>query len=414
MKLKDFIFFTFNDFTEDDGGTIRMRGIVNALAESGQSVVLLSNAEFYDDFHPQVKHILLQFKISKKKKKIFQLLLSCLPTVLTKQIFKIYAKKCEEVLQKERLQNQTIIFFEHLDNSMGYFLKEHKIIQDYINDTHGIAPLEFLHKHSDTFIDRVINKFKSVLAFKLDRKIINAARGMIFVSEAMKEYFKIQFPILETKENYIVRDGVNSSLCKQKVDLVRVETYKKHYGIKESDKVVFFAGIFKDLGGVIDLIEAFSILVEKNTIKHLKLLLLGDGERYEDATNMVKIYKLEDKVIFLGRQSYAELKNYQELATVIVCPDKKHPFSELVPHIKYFDSLASGKVVINGSFASVKEINQNERFSIDFEPSNVSNLAEKIEMVLENQEYLTMKYKENKNVICSEFTYNQFVKVLLG
>lgn len=407
-------FFTFNDFTKDDGGTIRMRGIVNALAKSGQRVILLSNAESHDGFYPQVEHILLQIKISKKEKRIFQLLLSCLPTVLTKQIFKIYAKRCEEVLKNGKLQNQTIIFFEHLDNSMGYFLKEHKIIEDYINDTHGIAYLEFLHKHSDNFIDTVINKFKSVVALKLDRKIINAARGMIFVSETMKEYFKIQFPILENKENYVVHDGVNSSLCKQKVDLVKVETYKKCYSIKESDKVIFFAGLFKDLGGVIDLIKAFSILVEKNTIKHLKLLLLGDGECYEDAKNMVKIYKLEDKVIFLGRKSYTELKNYQELSTVIVCPDKKHPYSELVPHIKYFDSLASGKIVINGSFASVKEINQNERFSINFEPSNISDLAEKIEMVLLNKESLAIKYKENKNVICSEFTYSQSVKVLLG
>ncbi len=414
MHSKDHIFFTLNDFTKDGGGTIRMKGIVNALVESKQSVILLSNTELYDDFHPLVKHIFLDIEISKREKRIFQFLLSLLPISIIKLIFKNYSIIIAEIFKKEKLTDKTIIFFEYLDNSMAYFLKEQNIISDYVNDTHGIAPLEFLHKKTDSLMPKSINKFKYIMALGLDKKVLQNARGIIFVSEAMENYFENIYPFLGSKQNYIVRDGVNSSLCQQTIDKAMLESYKEKYNIQNNDKVVLFAGNFKDLGGVMDLIEAFSILVSQHKIKNLKLLLLGDGERYIDAKNIVKKYKLEDKVIFVGRTLYSELRNYQEVAGVIVCPDKQHPFSELVPHIKYFDSLASGKVVINGSFASVKEINPNEKYSVDFEPSNVSDLANKIEMVLEDLENFTVKYKDNKKVICSEFTYEHFAKVLMG
>ena len=413
MHLRGHIFFTLNDFRKDGGGTIRMKGIVNALVESGQNVTLLSNAESYDGFHSLVKHIFLDIEISKREKRVFQFLLSLLPIVITKQIFKNYSKTIAKLFKKENLTDEMIISFEYLDNSMAYFLKEQKIIDGYVNDTHGIAPLEFLYKKTDSFTGKIINRLKYVMALKLDKKVLQNAKGTIFVSDAMQEYFESKHPFINAKENYIVRDGVNSSLCQQTIDSLMVESYKEKYNIQENDKVVFFAGNFKDLGGIMDLIEAFSILVSRNKFKNLKLLLLGDGERHTDARNIVKKYRLEDKVIFVGWTKYAELKNHQELAHVIVCPDKQHPFSELVPHIKYFDSLASGKMVINGSFASVKEMNPNEKFSVDFEPSNVIDLADKIEMVLQDLEYFSVKYKDNKKIICSEFTYGHFTKVLM-
>ena len=85
--MTKFIFFTLNHFFYDDGGTVRMRGIINALANNGQNVILLSNTKSYRNFHPSVKHIYLNKKISKNKGRIFQFLLSLLPIFIVKKIF---------------------------------------------------------------------------------------------------------------------------------------------------------------------------------------------------------------------------------------------------------------------------------------------------------------------------------------
>ena len=107
------------------------------------------------------------------------------------------------------------------------------------------------------------------------------------------------------------------------------------------------------------------------------------------------------------------MRSYQELADIIVCPDKKHPLSELVPHIKYFDALVSGKTVINGSFASIKDINHDERFSINFEPSDVNDLCNKIEKVLLNKYEYRVRSKTEQDIIFSEFSYQNTTKVLM-
>jgi len=413
MLLNDFIFFTINDFSKDGGGTIRMKGVLNALAKSGKNVVLISNASDYNDFHPSIKHITLNLQINKQKRRIFQFVIALLPSFFSKLIFHKYANLIKKLFAQEDILNKQIISFEYFDNSMAYFFYELGLINTYINDTHGIAPLEFLHKRTDRIVDKLVNKFKYIITQKLDKKVTQKAKGLIFVSEGMRGYFEQKYSFISVKKNSIVRDGVNSILCNQAVNQQIVDKYREIYDISSNDKVILFAGNFKDMGGVMYLIEAFKILVNDNKSKKVKLLLLGDGERYDDVKNYLKEYSLDDKVILVGRTSYSELRNYQELSNVIVCPDKQHPYSELVPHIKYFDSLVSGKIVINGSFSSVREINRNEKFSIEFEPSNSNDLADKLYMVLCNLDKFTVKYKNNKKTICREFSYDNFVKALL-
>ena len=196
----------------------------------------------------------------------------------------------------------------------------------------------------------------------------------------MREYFEYHYPSIKSKYSYIINDGISSDIYHQKVDIGLLKILKSRYDTK-SKKVLLFIGDFKDLGGVLDLIEAFNILIQKD-IKDIILLLVGDGEMLTASQNLVKKYQIEDSVIFIGRIIYNEIRTYQELSDIIICPDKNHLFSQLVPHIKYFDSLISGKIVINGAFKSIQEINIDEKYSIDFEPSNIEDLAVKIEYSL--------------------------------
>lgn len=73
------ILFTCNDFSTTSGGTIRMYGILNALAENSNEVILISNTTDYSDFHPNIRHIFLNHPINSYSKRKFQLLLSILP-----------------------------------------------------------------------------------------------------------------------------------------------------------------------------------------------------------------------------------------------------------------------------------------------------------------------------------------------
>ncbi len=411
--MNKYIFFTLNDFSQDDGGTVRMRGIVNALSESSESVTLISNTVMYSKFDNNVKHIFLDYYLTKHKKQFFQIILIFFPVILYKFIFNKIIYRMKNIIEKHNFNGSTIIFFEYFDNSVGYMLKKTKLIFNYINDVHGIATLEFKLKKTTSISEQFINYVKLILVKRLDHGIFTQANGLLFVSQAMQEYYEEYYPSIKKLENKIVRDGVSKELCVQKINKNNIELLRVKYGIDKNNKLILFLGDFKDLGGVIDLIEAFLLLLEREESSKYKLLLVGDGERLVDAKKIVKKNTLEEKIIFVGRILYSEVRDYQELSDVIVCPDKKHEFSELVPHIKYFDSIISGKIVINGSFKSIKEINMNEKYSIDFRPSDIVDLSNKIEYVFKNIDYLSKKYRNNSKVVCQNFSYNKSIQVFV-
>jgi len=376
-------FFTLNNFSRDDGGTVRMVGIINALAKN-REITLLSNAKNIDRFNPNIKHIYLNYQIYTTQKRYIQSLLSISNPIFYRFIFPNLIQKLSPKLK----DFDEIIFFEYIDNSIGFLFKSVGVIDKYINDIHGIAPLEFKYKKNT-----LLNKTKYILTSKLDEKVFNNAYGFWFVSNSMKNYFIEKYSSISEKEIKIVRDGISEEIYTQKIDKNLKNSLIDRYGLRDK-KVILFIGDFKDMGGIIDLIKAYNLLNRDDT----KLLLVGDGELYSRALEFER-----DDIILVGRIEYQYIRTYQDLADVIVCPDREHIYSHLVPHIKYFDSLISGKVVINGAFNSILEINNG--LSINFEPSNIKDLSQKINLGL-------IENKKIKKDIYKKFSYDKSVEGL--
>jgi len=411
--MYDRIFCTFNNFTQDDGGTIRMRGIINALVDENKKILLISNCKKYHRFDKRIEHVFLNYQITKRQKKIFQTALAFLPKICHKYIFFNKLKVLDNLFSQYNIDRSSIIFFEYLDNSLGYLLQGNGIIKDYINDTHGIAPLEFQYAMKPNLQSKVLNYLKYLTVSTLDKKVMSHANKLLFVSKGMKEYYETLYKDLEKKNNFVLRDGTTKELCEQEINKELLDQLKLKYEIKNQDNIMLFIGDFKDFGGVLDLIQSFIILYHRQNIENLKLLLVGTGERFDEAKELIIKYKLKKEILLIRRISYSDVRTYQALASVIICPDKAHYFSELVPHIKYFDALLSNKIVINGRFKSIIKININEQYSLNFEPSNTLSLANTIEYALQNSESLALKFKYNKYNICQKYTYTESVKVLL-
>jgi glycosyltransferase involved in cell wall biosynthesis len=285
------------------------------------------------------------------------------------------------------------------------------MIQEYINDLHGVATLEFKFQaqHATSVKEKIKFYTKYKVSDWLDSKVCNAAHGLIFASKAMEEYFIAQYPKVKDKRNYIVPYVLSSGSISDTVDSELKQKLIQKYNRRPEEKIIFFAGAFKKTGGVPDLISAFNALVNNYDAR---LLIVGDGPTMNECLALVKENKLEDKVIFLGRIPYHHLRTYQDLADVIVCPDKQNVYSELIVHVKYLDSLMSGKVVINGSFKSVQEVNPDERLSVNFKPSDVASLTQAISYSLDNYDELLVRYKNNVSYVSKQLTYASQVEVL--
>lgn len=405
-----FVFFSMNDFGHEGGGTIRMQGIMNELSKMNHEVIFISNTKKFHLFEKNIQHIAIDFPFSRKDKRIFQGLLGVLPQVFIQLIYARFFNRLKQIF-KGNFNGETIYFLEYLDNSIGYCLKSSEAIADYINDLHGVATLEFKFQaqHAKSLGEKIKFWTKYKISEWLDNKVFNAAEGFIFASQAMKDYFVAQYPMVVKKKNYILPYVLSSDAITDAVDTNLKKQLQELYNCRSEEKIIFFAGAFKKTGGVPDLILAFEkIMYHYNT----RLFIVGDGPTMPECQLIVKEKNMADKVVFIGRIPYHQLRTYQDLSDIIVCPDKQNVYSELIVHVKYFDSLISGKLVINGSFKSVKEINKDELLSIDFIPSDVESLKNSLQYTLDNFEALKIKYQNVKEFSRENLTYKSYVTVL--
>lgn len=400
--MKEYVFFTMNNFEKEGGGTIRMYGILNSLSKSSR-VTLISNAIDTSKFHEDIQHIPLNFVYTPRKKREFQLLLTYTPIPVVNLFNLELLKLLKNILSKYSGKN--IFFFEYLDNSIGFWLKRNNVLKSYTNDLHGVATIEFDYQRevATNYRQKVVAMLKYKSAYILDKKVLSNAFKNIYASNAMMNYFKTLYPKLKDKPHTIVpyllplNSNKNSN-----PELVRRILIK--YNVSPKDKVIMFAGAFKPTGGVMDLIKAFEMIHMRD--ESVLLMLVGDGVEQSKCKSYVNHSKLGEKIIFVGRTPYDHLSSYQDIAHVLVCPDTDNEFSNLIVHVKYLDALLANKVVVNGSFDSVLEINPHEELSPLFEPSNVDMLATLLGEILRNYDDYKEKYGDTKQIVLSTLTYS--------
>ncbi len=411
MKL---FFFSMRTFEKDGGGSIRMYGVLNELAEKGHEIIFISNAKQRNAFHPAIKHIPIGMTFSTIQKTIFQGLLGIMPFLIIRILYGKFIKVLKLTFEENGLENKTVLFFEYLDNSIGYLLKRSNIIKNYINDIHGVATVEFKYqvKSSRSYLTKLKYGLKYLVSNRLDYIVFNNASGFIFASRAMEEYFIKQYPTIRNKQNFVLSNALSSEGLNLVIDQSLKEKLLNDYEIKENDFVFLFVGGFKATAGVQDLINAFAFLLKERG--NIKLLLIGRGAEVVHYSKLVNSLQINYYVRFIRPIPYSQLRTYQDLAHVIVCPDRLNIFSELIVHLKYFDALASGKVVINSSLKSINEINIDDKLSISFKHSDVMDLVKTMEYCINNYAWLVEKYSANKRIVAESLTYKSTINALDG
>jgi len=409
-----FVFFSMRNFKRDGGGSIRMYGVLNALATEGNEVFFISNAQDYSKFHPGIKHYFINHELNAADKRTFQGLLSFFPAFVLYFVYKSMFFALENIFKEAGTMNQKIYFFEYLDNSIAYVLKKKSIISAYVNDIHGVATIEFQYqkKQQKSLLKKAIYSLKFLMADLLDRKVFENGDGFIFASWAMKKYYETAYPKVINKHYHILPNLLMDDACSNIVDEKLKQSLKDKYAIEEDDFVFFFAGGYKPTAGVEDLICVFRKIVDQNQTQGFKLVLIGHGPSYNSCVALAADLCINDKIVFIEKTPYNQLLTYQHMANVIVNPDKQNAYSELIVHLKYFDAMISGCLVINGEFTSVKEINKDRELSLTFIPSSTESLYEAVENSYLNYTKLKEKYQNTRKYTCENLTYKSYIHEL--
>ncbi|QNB47096.1 WcaI family glycosyltransferase [Thermanaerosceptrum fracticalcis] len=156
--------------------------------------------------------------------------------------------------------------------------------------------------------------------------------------------------------------------------------------IDKDDFVVLYAGNIGEKQGLDYVVDAASLLINKNMIK---FLIVGEGAKKEWLINRVKKLNLHN-VQFLGIQPKEILPNMLSAADICLVPQQKD-VTDIVMPSKLTNILASGTpaLVSANESCEVSKVVQKYQCGIVIEPENPEVMAETIVNLYNNREKLS-------------------------
>jgi glycosyltransferase involved in cell wall biosynthesis len=147
--------------------------------------------------------------------------------------------------------------------------------------------------------------------------------------------------------------------------------FKPHY--VHNGWLLYFGRVVKEKG-------IFTLLKAMKELPESKLKVVGWGEAYDDAKKMIlqeHIYNVHFKGPLYGEELTETIKN----SLAVVLPTEWYDNSPLV----LLHALSLGKPVIASNIDGIPEVIAHGQNGLLFQPGNVSELADKIRLITENE-----------------------------
>lgn len=270
-------------------------------------------------------------------------------------------------------------------------------------------------KHKIPFVYYLIDVLYTLIPEKIfqnfgkniNKKAIANSDLVITINQRLKE-LAIE---LGAKDNTIVIDaGIDLNSFDPTLDDSNI---RKEFNISDKDTVLFFMGWIYDFAGMKEL--AISLGKNKNLFSDFKIVIVGDGDAYDDIVKIRDEYGLENQLILTGKQPYDRIPEFLSLADFCLLPAYKDEeiMQDIVP-IKLYEYLAMEKVVIATKLPGIyKEFGENNGIVYVNEASEVLQVAKD---VLDDDKYESIAIS-GKNFVKSndwERITDDFEDVLLN
>jgi len=165
-------------------------------------------------------------------------------------------------------------------------------------------------------------------------------------------------------KDYVIKLGANperTSVLKAGVDLKHFQTniagseIRKTYKIRDDELVLCFIGWVYRFSGLKEI--TLELAQKRNT--ELKLLVVGEGDGYEDLKQVRDNYNLQNQVTLIGKRAYQEIPAFIAASDICLLPSYDNEIMRDIVPIKMYEYMAMAKPVISTKLPGVmKEFGQ--------------------------------------------------------
>jgi glycosyltransferase involved in cell wall biosynthesis len=204
-----------------------------------------------------------------------------------------------------------------------------------------------------------------------EQKALRQADRVLTINDKLKDYVVTSGAIAD--KTRVIRAGIDVEQFKPTADFGDI---RRQYGLKETDIVLFFMGWLYHFSG---LKEVAAKLAETSDEK-LKLLIVGEGDAFEDLKQIRNKYNLQDKIILAGQRPYTEMPSFIAASDICLLPayPREKIMQDIVP-IKLYEYMAMGKPVISTKLSGVlREFGDDNGVIYIDEPEDAINKAKSL------------------------------------
>jgi glycosyltransferase involved in cell wall biosynthesis len=264
-------------------------------------------------------------------------------------------------------------------------LKERNIVLT----VHDLGPVLFPEIYSKNYRDRWI--------IDLEQGLISAAK-VIGVSETVEDQLKNHYPEYGDKITSTFL-GVSEEYLKT-ADIEKEKRMIEKMGLKTP--FLLYIGAADPKKNLKAFLKGFSIYLHSRIQKPLyRLVFVGEKTwgGYEDFRQAIEKYNLHDRIDFTGYIDYSALPALYRSSELFIFPSLFEGFG-----LPVLEAMASGAPCLISNKPALTEVGSN--VAEYFDPDSPENIAEKLDMLLQNPEKLKKMKSVGRNY-AKKFTWEK-------
>ncbi|MFC3420077.1 glycosyltransferase [Salinicoccus hispanicus] len=380
--MKKVTMFVWNNFVND----ARVLREATALTEAGYEVTVIAKKEM-DELHlasseTVAPHVYVNRPLKVELPKFIQRKVKS--TILTK-----HAPNMLEMFKMMMLgrQNNADIYHSHDLNTLLQGIASAKLRlkrKPLIYDSHEVQT-----SRTHYSFDRI---------YRLEGFLLKFVDHVIVENDTRANYHKRLYkdrptPVHNYSEFY-------------DIDAVEAYPIREEYGIGKDVKIVLYQGGMQEGRGLFKLLDAFK------DIEGARLIMIGDGKERLNLIDYHKCLEMENKVIFIERVPYKELRRYTKSADIGIQFLENTNFNHYsASSNKLFEYIMAHVPVIGSKLPEIEAVIETEQVGLTVEPESTRGLKTTIEKLIENDEW-RLSFKENTKKAKLKYNWNEEKGVL--
>ncbi|MDR1661115.1 MAG: glycosyltransferase [Azoarcus sp.] len=206
-------------------------------------------------------------------------------------------------------------------------------------------------------------------------------------------------------------DGSHIALAPNAVDIEafvpagKSPSLASSLGAAEGDFVVGYVGSVVAYEGLDDLVEAAALLHVR--LPQMRVLVVGDGDALPDLRHLAERRGLTGRVVFCGKVSPEQVRDYYTLLDVVTLPRKPETVCQLVSPLKPLEAMALGIPLVVSDVAALREMVEDGETALVHLAGNARSLADCIELLAKKPELRRRLAENARREVAATRTWKQ-------